>query len=210
MKLPDSRPFPHDKLVQADDLEAFKAAFESSGVKDLPSWLTTEKYETFSWSPLHFVVGNNALKIMDWILEDMASSQQGGDDKDLRNAYVKLFTTKSSDAEIPLHLAAQQGLVDMTRRLLTVMEDQFPGQIGRLQCASKNSEGSTPLMVAVEHVGDKPMEQVEQMLELLILKGGSNPKLKDSSGMDAFSTAKILTNRGEELEKVLRKLAPKA
>jgi hypothetical protein len=29
------------------------------------------------------------------------------------------------------------------------------------------------------------------------------------AGMDAFSTAKILTNRGEELEKVLRKLAPK-
>ena len=29
-------------------------------------------------------MGNNALKIMDWILEDMASS--GGDDKDLRNA----------------------------------------------------------------------------------------------------------------------------
>lgn len=31
-------------------------------------------------------VGNNALKIMDWILEDMASSQRGGDEKDLRNA----------------------------------------------------------------------------------------------------------------------------
>lgn len=29
-----------------------------------------------------------------------------------RLRYVKLFTTKSSDAEIPLHLAAQQGLVD--------------------------------------------------------------------------------------------------
>ena len=29
------------------------------------------------------------------------------------------------------------------------------------------------------------------------------------AGMGAFSTAKILTNRGEELEKVLRKLAPK-
>lgn len=26
------------------------------------------------------------MKIMDWILEYMASSQQGGDDKDLRNA----------------------------------------------------------------------------------------------------------------------------
>ena len=35
-----------------------------------------------------FKVGNNALKIMDWILEEMAQSFQGSDDRDLRNAYL--------------------------------------------------------------------------------------------------------------------------
>lgn len=39
---------------------------------------------------LDIKVGNNALKIMDWILEEMASSvsKQGGEDKDLRNALL--------------------------------------------------------------------------------------------------------------------------
>lgn len=36
----------------------------------------------------HVEVGNNALKIMDWILEEMAQSLQGSDDRDLRNAYL--------------------------------------------------------------------------------------------------------------------------
>ncbi|CAK9035254.1 Hypothetical protein (Fragment) [Durusdinium trenchii] len=207
MKL-EVKPFPHEKLVQADDLEAFKAAFADSGVEDLMSWITADKFDAFSWSILHFVVGNNALKILDWVLDEVAAviSKQSGDDKDLRNAYVKLLTTKSLDNEIPLHLAAQEGHIEIMARLLSIMEDKFAGQIARLQCGSKNSDGSTPLLVAIEHVGGKPTEKVEKMLELLVVTGGSNLEAQDASGMDVFGAAKFMTNRGPEIEKILRKL----
>ena len=45
-----------------------------------------------------------------------------------RLRYVKLLTTKSSDAEIPLHLAAQQGLVDAGQH----GNGKCPGSNGRI------------------------------------------------------------------------------
>eukprot|EP00439_Symbiodinium_sp_Y106_P054965 s610_g7.t1 len=156
------------RIVQADDLEAYKAAMEKEG-GDLISRLTTQRYE-FGWTALHFIAGNNAVRILDWILGEVPGTVSGGDDKDLRNAYMKLLTTKSSDSEIPLHLAAQEG----HEKLLSVLDDKFPDQIGRIQCGNKNDDGSTPLLVAVEHVGGKSSDRVEKVLELLIVKGGSN------------------------------------
>ncbi|OLP75645.1 hypothetical protein AK812_SmicGene44526, partial [Symbiodinium microadriaticum] len=34
---------------------------------DLISRLTTQRYE-FGWTALHFIAGNNAVRILDWIL----------------------------------------------------------------------------------------------------------------------------------------------
>eukprot|EP00434_Breviolum_minutum_P016345 symbB.v1.2.014406.t1/scaffold1050.1/size141785/4 len=169
-------------LVQADDVDAFREAFRSSGVSELATWLTAEKYDlrwTFCESRGHIFLVTSAFCGRQQCLEDHG-----------------LDTGRNGP--------------EMIDRLLSVMEEKFPGQIGKLQCASKNSEGSSALLVAVEHVGGKPLEKVEKMLELLIVKGGSNVKLQDAQGMDVFSTAQHLTNRGKELEKILRKLAPKA
>ncbi|CAE7890150.1 unnamed protein product, partial [Symbiodinium necroappetens] len=125
-------------IVQADDLDAYRAAMEKEG-GDLISRLTTQRYE-FGWTALHFIAGNNAVRILDWILGEVPGTVSGGDDKDLRNAYMKLLTTKSSDSEIPLHLAAQEGHVEIIEKLLSVMDDKFPDQIGRIQCGNKNDD----------------------------------------------------------------------
>jgi len=95
---------------------------------------------------------------------------------------------RSDDGETPLHLAAQEGK-DATVRLLV----SYRADVG-----ATNSDGETPLHIAVQYVGSKCLDHIGALLELR-----ADPAVRDSSGMDAFKQATIMTNRGKELVELL-------
>lgn len=99
----------------------------------------------------------------------------------------------AEDGETPLHLAAQAGMVDAIRLLVS----------HRANLSARSEDGETPLHVGVQHVGAKSLEHIKALIELR-----ASPEERDSSGSDAFAHARVMTNRADELEAVLRQGLP--
>jgi len=95
----------------------------------------------------------------------------------------------ASDGETPLHLAAQEGCAESI---------QFLTEKGALVNA-RNDDDETPLHIAVQHIGSKAADHIVALLE-----ARSDLTAKDSSGQTAAQQARILTNRGDELCKLLK------
>lgn len=209
MKLPASQfpTFPHEAMIQSDDVEALKAAL-SKGDIALAVLLDPHRhrFDMFGWSFVHFCAGNGAIKILDYIFNVLLKELKDTED---RNAVSRLVLAKSADDELPLHLACQQAgpeCIEFLLRLgtnVTSLENpqEAPIQVSalaRLQCGMLNAEGSSALHVAVEHSDSRKDEKVlRRVLEALLLLGGASETQKDESGLDATKVAAVYTNKGK-------------
>eukprot|EP00927_Polykrikos_kofoidii_P049334 TRINITY_DN43401_c0_g1_i1.p1 TRINITY_DN43401_c0_g1~~TRINITY_DN43401_c0_g1_i1.p1 ORF type:complete len:362 (-),score=75.06 TRINITY_DN43401_c0_g1_i1:121-1206(-) len=101
----------------------------------------------------------------------------------------------AKDGEAPLHLAGAEGQGQSIRLLVAARAD----------VNHANADGETPLHVAIQHVGAKPgLNHIRTLLELR-----ADASLQDKSGHDAFATAGVFTNRGDEIKSILGGSAPK-
>jgi len=94
----------------------------------------------------------------------------------------------ASDRETPLHLAAQMGAEQTIRLLATA----------RANVNAVSDEGETPLLVAVQHLGGKALGHIAALVELR-----ADVTKRDNDGNNAFALARVMTNRGDEIMKVL-------
>ncbi|CAE8710624.1 unnamed protein product, partial [Polarella glacialis] len=94
----------------------------------------------------------------------------------------------AEDGETPLHLAAQDGQ-EQTIRLLVAAG-------ARVDATSE--DGETPLHVAVQHCGSKALGHIATLVELR-----ADPSICDGEGRDALATARVMTNRAQEILDVL-------
>uniref|UniRef100_A0A7S1AH85 Uncharacterized protein n=1 Tax=Noctiluca scintillans TaxID=2966 RepID=A0A7S1AH85_NOCSC len=103
--------------------------------------------------------------------------------------YGASVNVAAEDGETPLHLAAQQGMAAAIRFLCD----------HRADINAVSSEGETPLLAALQHVGNKSLVHISALLELR-----ADPSIRDKGGHNAVQCALLYTNRGADLEPLLR------
>lgn len=134
-----------------------------------------------------------------------------------RNELTRLLLSRSNDNETPLHLACQQGNLEIIQMFLVDLPKEAGAKdtLAQLQVRAKNDEGSTPLHVLVEHCDSKRLkgenqERFRQIAKLLIACDGQDLRrdggINSSGAMDVFTVAQTLTNRGDEVCAMLAEL----